>query len=101
MRPIAEESEPAVTVISFGDQYEQRVSSGLNNNMKSYSVALKVYHSEGQRVGKFLDDHAALTPFHWYCYPQLKTILVKCAKWTKNDYGNYSHFSMTFQQVIA
>lgn len=32
------DSEPQVSVVRFGDGYEQRRASGINNDLKKYSV---------------------------------------------------------------
>ncbi|KMJ40170.1 phage minor tail family protein [Salmonella enterica subsp. enterica serovar Typhimurium] len=35
------DSEPQVSVVRFGDGYEQRRASGINNDLKKYSVTIR------------------------------------------------------------
>ncbi|EHL4062776.1 phage tail protein [Salmonella enterica] len=36
------DSDPAVSVVKIGDCYEHKLSAGLNNSLKKYSVTMRV-----------------------------------------------------------
>lgn len=44
------DSEPQVSVVRFGDGYEQRRASGINNDLKKYSVTTRDESTSGKVV---------------------------------------------------
>ncbi|EGC6171638.1 phage tail protein [Salmonella enterica] len=51
------DSNPAVSVVKFGDCYEQQFSAGLNNSLKKYNVTIRVSRDEAHTVEDFLSWH--------------------------------------------
>ncbi|HAG0206993.1 TPA: phage tail protein, partial [Salmonella enterica] len=76
------DSEPQVSVVRFGDGYEQRRASGINNDLKKYSVTIRVDREDGPPLEGFLSQHNGVKAFLWtppYGYRQIKVV---CRKWS-------------------
>lgn len=59
------DSEPQVSVVRFGDGYEQRRASGINNDLKKYSVTIRVDREDGPALEGFLSQHNGVKAFLW------------------------------------
>lgn len=53
----------SVTTSSFGDNYEQTVSNGINNAREGWSHGVTNYYSVTKLVEEFLRRHEGVTPF--------------------------------------
>ncbi|EBM5321600.1 phage tail protein, partial [Salmonella enterica] len=76
------DSEPQVSVVRFGDGYEQRRASGINNDLKKYSVTIRVDREDGPELEGFLSQHNGVKAFLWtppYGYRQINVV---CRKWS-------------------
>ncbi|EEH5147164.1 phage tail protein, partial [Salmonella enterica] len=51
------DSEPQVAVVKFGDGYEQRRVTGLNSNLKKYSVTIRTKRQDAGYLEDFLSEH--------------------------------------------
>ena len=75
---VSKSSQPNVRVVRFNG-YEQRVTFGINQNPKSYSLDFSVSDSEADEIETFLDsrsvDAAAFT-----CTPQDTSLISNEAK---------------------
>lgn len=56
--------EMRTNVIRFGDGYEQRTSSGINNARKSWSCSKTAYKTEIDAIENFLVEHKGVSPFY-------------------------------------
>ncbi|EEO7835210.1 phage tail protein [Salmonella enterica] len=95
------DSEPQVSVVKFGDGYEQRRASGINNDLKRYSVTIRVDRGDGPALEGFLSQHNGVKAFLWtppYGYRQIKVV---CRKWSVKAGLLKTTFTATFEQVIA
>ncbi|AHW28082.1 tail protein [Salmonella enterica subsp. enterica serovar Abony str. 0014] len=95
------DSEPQVSVVRFGDGYEQRRASGINNDLKKYSVTIRVDREDGPALEGFLSQHNGVKAFLWtppYGYRQIKVV---CRKWSVKAGLLKTTFTATFEQVIS
>ncbi len=56
-------SEPKVVTVKLGDGYEQRRAAGLNNQLSTYSVTIRVRKGEHPSLKAFLELHAGAAHF--------------------------------------
>ncbi|EAA9125985.1 phage tail protein [Salmonella enterica] len=95
------DSEPQVSVVKFGDGYEQRRATGINNNLKKYSVTIRVDREDGLLLEGFLSQHNGVKAFLWtppYDYRQIKVV---CRKWSAKAGLLKTTFTATFEQVMV
>ncbi|EAA7762230.1 phage tail protein, partial [Salmonella enterica] len=59
------DSEPQVAVVKFGDGYEQRRVTGLNSNLKKYSVTIRTKRQDAGYLEDFLSEHNGVKAFLW------------------------------------
>ena len=95
-------SQPKVRRVQFGDGDEQRLTFGLNQNPKSWSLTWEVSESNADTIETFLDARAAdsasftwtppdeSTAYQWICYDWSKSI----------PYLNRATIQATFTQVF-
>jgi phage-related protein len=79
-------SQPTVRQVQFGDGYSQRLSVGLNQNPKRWSLSWEVSETDADTIEAFLDARASdgasftwtppdsATSAKWVCYEWNKTI---------------------------
>lgn len=58
-------STPLVTVVQFGDGYENRVSESLNRVKTSWEVVFTRPYAEIIEIYKFLQERAGVEGFNW------------------------------------
>lgn len=95
------DSEPQVAVVKFGDGYEQRRVTGLNSNLKKYSVTIRTKRQDAGYLEDFLSEHNGVKAFLWtppYGYRQIKVV---CRKWSEKAGLLKTTFTATFEQVVA
>ncbi|EKS2998362.1 phage tail protein [Salmonella enterica] len=95
------DSEPQVAVVKFGDGYEQRRVTGLNSNLKKYSVTIRTKRQDAGYLEDFLSEHNGVKAFLWtppYGYRQIKVV---CRKWSVKARLLKTTFTATFEQVVA
>ena len=95
-------SQPRVRQVQFGDGYSQRISFGLNQNPKQWSLTWEVTETDADTIETFLDARAvdgdsftwtppdSATSYKWICYQWNKTI----------PYYNRATITATFTQVF-
>ncbi|TEA26239.1 phage tail protein [Candidatus Schmidhempelia bombi] len=98
---MSEKAEPKIKTIKFGDGYEQRIKDGINNDLRSYSVTLKVAREDAQHINDFLTRHGGLHAFKWIEPNTHRLITVKCTSWTSNVMNTVTTITATFEEVIA
>jgi phage-related protein len=95
-------SQPTVRQVQFGDGYSQRLTVGLNQNPKVWSLTWEASESDADSIETFLDARAAdgesftwtppaeATAYQWICYDWSKSI----------PYLNRATIQATFTQVF-
>jgi|TARA_R100000482_G_scaffold35689_1_gene11934 phage-related protein len=95
-------SAPATRTVRFGDGYEQRLSFGLNQNPKSYSLTFNVSETEADTIETFLDARAADSASFDFTPPgEGSSSKFVCEEWSKSiPYLNRATIQATFRQVF-
>jgi phage-related protein len=95
-------SQPRVRQVQFGDGYSQRISFGLNQNPKQWSLTWEVTETDADTIETFLDARAvdgdsftwtppdSATSYKWICYQWNKTV----------PYYSRATITATFTQVF-
>ena len=95
-------SRPNVRTVQFGDGYQQRLTYGLNQNPKSWSLTWEVSETDADTIETFLNDRAAdNASFDWTPLDEATSYKWICAEWNKSlPYKNRATITATFQQVF-
>ena len=96
-------SKPATRVVRFGDGYEQRLTFGLNQNPKVWSVSWNyLSETDADTVEAFLDARAADgASFDWTPPDESTSYKWVCESWDKKiDYPTLATITATFRQVF-
>lgn len=91
--------KPNVTVLNYGDDYEQRQSQGLNRIKQEWSLTFTRSHDVVNDVDDFLTARAGVESFIW-TNPRGKAIIVVCDSHTVKRYPGYQVLTATFRQVF-
>lgn len=101
MPNMTERSQPRVKTIKFGDGYEQRQQDGINNDLRSYEVTLKVPRQESQYIDLFLTKHNGVKAFLWREPNRHRLITVKCPTWSTAVENTVTTITASFEEVMA
>jgi phage-related protein len=95
-------SQPAVRTVRFGDGYEQRLTFGLNQNPKQWSLTWNVSETDADTIETFLDARAAdAASFDWTPLDEATSYKWVCEQWSKSiPYNNRATITATFRQVF-
>lgn len=96
-------SRPALRVSRFGDGYEQRVTLGINQNPKVWSVTWQyLTETDSDTIEAFLDARAADgESFDWTPPDEATAYKWVCTDWNKQiDFPTLATISATFRQVF-
>ena len=96
-------SEPKVRVVQFGDGYETRLSVGLNQNPKEWTLEWRnITEAQSDEIETFLDARAADNePFDWSPPDDTDTYKWVCPSWSKTlPYSNLANIQATFREVF-
>lgn len=95
-------SEPKVRTVKFGDGYEQRLSFGINQNPKQWSLTFDVSDAEATEIESFLDARAIDgQSFSWTPPDTVTSYKWTCQSWTREMYSiDRSKVNATFIQVF-
>lgn len=98
---ISKTTEPRVASAKFGDGYEQRVGSGINNMLDTWSLSFTGSVAETNDIEAFLRWHGGVVAFTWTT-PDGNTGLYICRKWGKQrERSAKVVMSCEFEQVPA
>lgn len=93
---------PSISVVKFGDGYEQRRPTGLNSQLKSFQPVFRVIGAaEAAALEDFLSWHGGYRAFLWRPPTLNRTIKVVCREWSMQASAIYADFSCKFEQVVA
>tara|TARA_R100000773_G_C4220124_1_gene118737 strand:- start:2170 stop:2532 length:363 start_codon:yes stop_codon:yes gene_type:complete len=95
-------SAPVFRKVQFGDGYEQRLTYGLNQNLKTYNLTFEVSETEADTIEAFLDARAADNLVSFTFTPPGESASAKfvCEQWSKSiPYLNRATIQATFRQV--
>jgi phage-related protein len=95
-------SRPRTRVVQFGDGYEQRLSYGLNQNPKEWSLTFMVKNTDADTIEAFLDARAEDgASFDWTPPSSSTAYTWVCREWTRRLIGeDFNEISATFSQVF-
>ncbi|EOY8739231.1 phage tail protein [Klebsiella michiganensis] len=91
--------KPEVTVLKFGDDYEQRQSQGLNRIKEEWSLTFRQPYAIGNAIDDFLMARGAVESFFWTT-PRNKKIICACDSHTVKRYPGYLEITCTLRQVF-
>ena len=60
----AQDTEPSVNVVQFGDGYDQASSWGINNIRDGWQLTRTDERTTIEQIRTFLKDHKGVTPFY-------------------------------------
>ncbi|WP_207285226.1 phage tail protein [Pseudomonas sp. FW300-N2A2] len=90
---------PTVKVIKFGDGYEQRQGTGINQQPREYSMTFKRPVAEIEAIDAFLKARGGLESFT-YTHPGQSPGQFVCRKWPRiNVAKGIDSMSVTFEEV--
>lgn len=95
-------SRPNVRTVQFGDGYQARLTYGLNQNPKSWSLTWEVSETDADTIETFLNNRAAdNASFDWTPLDEATSYKWICPEWNKSvPYKNRATITATFQQVF-
>jgi phage-related protein len=94
-------SKPKLRTMQFGDGYQQRVSFGLNQNPKVWSLLFMVNDTDAATIEDFLDARGEDgQSFDWTPPNETTSYKWVCPEWTTEVIGeNFNSISTTFEEV--
>ena len=96
-------SAPSVRTVQFGDGYQARLTYGLNQNPKQWSLTWQnITEANADTIETFLNDRAAdNASFDWTPPDETTSYKWICPSWDKSiTYNNRATISATFVQVF-
>ena len=96
-------SAPAVRTVQFGDGFQQRLTYGLNQNPKEWSLAWNnITEANADTIETFLDARAAdNASFDWTPPDEATSYKWICRQWFKSiPYTGRANITATFTQVF-
>lgn len=94
-------SQPSVRNVQFGDGYGQRITYGLNQNRKVWSLVWDVTEEAADEIEAFLDARGGAENFDWSPPDDTETYKWICPEWDKTiNFPGRAQISATFQQVF-
>lgn len=88
--------------MQFGDGYEHRITFGLNQNPKQWSVTFDQTTEDANVIAAFLDARADdSASFDWTPPYETQSYKWVCESWTREIYNPHrARISATFRQVF-
>ncbi|MGX2975570.1 phage tail protein [Ursidibacter arcticus] len=92
--------KPKVKTLMLGDGYEQRLKQGLNNNLRSYSLAFSGDIERIKQIDNFLNRQEGYKAFLWQ--PRHSSLgKFKCEEWKMIINDTHATLSCEFKEVVA
>jgi phage-related protein len=99
---ISKQSKPNIRTVQFGDGYEQRLTYGLNQNLKIWKPEFSnISETDADTIETFLDARAAdNASFDWTPPGESSASKFICLSWTKTiPYKDRATIKASFQEV--
>ena len=99
---ISKTSSPNVRIVQYGDGYQQRLTYGLNQNLKIWNPEFSnISETDADTIETFLDARAAdNASFDWTPPGESAASKFICLSWSKTiPYNNRATISASFQEV--
>ena len=94
-------SRPNVRTVQFGDGFSQRITYGLNQDPKQWSLTFEVSETDADTIETFLEARGGSESFDWSPPDEATTYKWICQDWSKSiPYLNRATITATFQQVF-
>ena len=99
---VQKSSAPVVRKVQFSDGYEARLTFGLNQNPKIYSLTFEVSEADSDLIETFLDARADDNASFDFTPPGESTSSkFVCEQWSKSiPYLNRATIQTTFREVF-
>mgnify|MGYP003113001524 FL=1 len=93
-------SQPKVRQVQFGDGYVQRLTFGLNQDLKTWNLTFEVSETDADTIEAFLEARGGSEYFTWTPPDETTSYKWICLNWSKTiPYLNRATIQATFQQV--
>ena len=99
---ISKQSAPNVKTVQFGDGYQHRITSGLNQNLKVWRPVFKnISETDADTIETFLDARADdNASFDWTPPGESSSSKYICLTWSKSiPYNDKATINASFQEV--
>ena len=99
---ISKQSAPNVKIVQFGDGYQHRITSGLNQNLKVWNpVFQNISETDADTIETFLDARADdNASFAWTPPGEASSSKYICLSWSKTiPYNDRATITASFQEV--
>ena len=95
-------SKPRVRTVEFGSGYSQRVTFGINQDPKVWTLSFENRTStEADNIEDFLEARKGVESFNWSPPDDTDTYRWICREWQKTlPYSNLFTITATFEQVF-
>ena len=93
-------SQPKVRQVQFGDGYVQRLTFGLNQDLKTWNLTFEVSETDADTIETFLEARGGSEYFTWSPPDETTSYKWICLNWSKTiPYLNRARIQATFQEV--
>ena len=94
-------SQPKVRQVQFGDGYVQRLTFGLNQDLKVWNLTFEVSETDADTIETFLEARGGSESFNWSPPDETSSYKWICLNWSKTiPYLNRATIQATFQEVF-
>lgn len=99
---ISKRSQPSVRTAKFGDGYEQRMTFGMNQNAKEWSMQwVNLAETDADTIEAFLNARGGVESFDWTPPDEATSYKWICPNWEKTITNcNICTINATFRQVF-
>lgn len=98
----SESSKPTTRVVRFNDGYEQRLSFGLQTDLKTWRLQFS-YRTDAEtgNIRAFFEARMGYQPFSW-TNPYGEVAYYVCEEWNVEHAGcNLNNIEATFREVVS
>ena len=99
---ISKKNQPNVKIVQFGDGYQQRITTGLNQNLKVWNLRFQnISEANSDIIETFLDARAENNDsFDWTAPGEASSSKYICLSWSKTiPYNNIATIIASFEEV--
>ena len=93
-------SQPKIRQVQMGDGYVQRLTFGLNQDLKTWNLTFEVSETDADTIETFLEARGGSEYFTWSPPDETTSYKWICLNWSKTiPYLNRATIQATFQEV--